>query len=187
MSFLSTTATDLVNILAADGEAIVHTDRDAVGSTNITTVIHRNGDNGSAVVNIPTASVASPLFADKIVDANTVTWYISEVQETSQGRTFCELKKSTWWKTVDIETSSNGVWSTHTASVICMIEPQQSYEELEDYGALTREFVVRMQYMATPNQRMRLKWGTRYLYITGIRPDETETRFIELDCREDEA
>lgn len=185
MSFFTATQTDLLAILAADGEALTYNDRDGGADVTFTTVMHRNGEDGSAVVNIPTASVAAPLFADKITDSSAVVWYISETQEASQGRTFCELKQSTWWQTVDLESSSGGTWSTTTSNIICIIEAQQSYEELEDYGTTTKEFVVKMQYQVTPTSRMRLKWGSRYLYITGIRPDETNTRFIELDCRED--
>ena len=187
MSFFDTTQTDLLAILAADGEALTYNDRDGGANVNFTTVMHRNGEDGSAVVNIPTANVSNPLYAAKITDAAAIVWYISEAQETSQGRTFCNLKQSTWWQTVNIETATAGVWSTHTSNVICVLDAEQSYEDFDEYNSLTKEFTAKMQFMSTPTQRMRLKWGSRYLYVTGIRPDETNQRFIEVDCREDEA
>ena len=187
MSFFTTTQTDLLAILAADGEALTFNTRAGGPDVTFTTVMHRNGEDGSATVNIPTASVAAPVFADKITDASAAIWYISDARETLQGRTYCDLKLSTWWQTVDIEEFAGGSWGTHTASVICIIDANSSFEDFDEFNSLTTEFTVRMQYMSDPTQKMRLKWGSRYLYITGIRPDETETRFMDLDCREDEA
>lgn len=191
MGFFDTTATDLLAILTADGEALTYVSRAnyAGATTALTTVMHRNGEDGTAVVNIQTASVASPLFADKITDGSAVVWYISEAQESSQGRTFCELKQSTHWDTIDIEASTNGTWAAISggSSLLALINPEQSYEEFDDFNAVTKEFTVKMKYLSTVTQKMRVKFGSRYLYITGVRPDRTESRYLELDCREDEA
>lgn len=187
MSFLSNTTTDLINILAADGEALTYLDRDGANGKSFTTVMHRNGDDGSAVINIPVASVANPKFADKITDGDSVVWYISEAYETSQGRTYCELKQSTWWQTVTIETMTNGVWGTLTANVLAMITANSALEDYDEYNNTTTEYEIKMQYMATPAEKMRLKWGSVYIYITGITPDPTYSRYITANGSEVEA
>lgn len=186
MSFFSATKNDLLNILSLDGEVLTYTSRDGGAAVTMKTVIHRDGEDGSGVINIPVADIVTPVFADKIVDEDGIIWYVTDTRETLQGRTFCDLKQSTFWQTVDIEEFA-GTWGTHTASVICLIESTSSLEDFDEFNSLTTEYTVKMEYMSDPTQKMRIKWGSKYLYITGIRSDESYSRWIELDCREDEA
>ncbi len=187
MNFLANTANDLTAILAADGEALTWQSRDGGAAVAITTVMHRNGENGSAVINIPVADVAAPEFSDKITDGAAVDWYVSNVNETSQGRTYCELKKSSWWQTVNIEENIAGTWSVHTAGVLGILESRSSVEDFDEFNQLQTDYTFKCMYLSDPTQKMRLKFGSRKLYITGIINDETRSRWSEIECVEVES
>ena len=169
---------ELVNYLSRDGLTAV---------TGISATLNRGGEDGLADFNMPTASVASPQFADSITDSDAVAWRISEVMQGFSDRTPCTLKRGDLWETVDLQGSTNGVWANITTGIYCLIEAQQSFEDFDEFNDLTTEYVVKMQYQTTPTQKMRLKWGARYLYISGIRPDLQHNQWMEMDTREDEA
>lgn len=170
------------------GELVDYLSRDDVTAvTGISATLNRGGEDGLADFNMPTASVASPQFADKITDSDLTVWRISEVMQGFSDRTPCMLKRGDLWETMDLQASSGGTWSDITTGIPCLLEAQQSFEDFDEFNDLTTEYMVKMQYQVTPTQKMRLKWGSRYLYITGIRPDLQHNQWMELDCREDEA
>jgi hypothetical protein len=129
VSFLANTKADLTNILALDGESVTHTARDTT-ETAMTTVIHRTGEEGDGLINIPTASVASPLFNELITDANSDTWRISEVRQAVQGRTPCNLKHTDYWETIDLQEmpTDTETWTNNTTGILAMITAISSNE-----------------------------------------------------------
>jgi len=190
MSFLSSTAIDLVNLLSSDGEDVVYTDRETETDTNITTVIHRTGDEGTGFINVPTASIGSPLFGDKVLDANGDSWRISEVLQKLQGRTPCNLKRIEYWHLVTLQeyNDSTDTWTDNTVDILAMVNVPTSSEVISAVdGHAIDQYEIKTTYLTTPTQRMRFKLGTRYLYITGVRPDDSRSKWVIFDCVEEEA
>jgi len=169
---------ELVNYLSLDGLTAVN---------GITATLNRGGDDGTADFNMPVASVAAPAFGDSITDPDSVVWRISEVGQKFSDRTPCVLRRSDFWFLVNIEQFISGAWETMTTNVYVMIEINSSFEDLDDGFIETNEYTVKSQYMLSTTQKMRFKWGTRYLYITGERPDMSNSFFTEWDCSEVEA
>jgi hypothetical protein len=169
---------ELVNYLSLDGNTAV---------TGISATLRRTGEDGSALFDMPAASVSVPAFGDSITDADSVVWRISEINQKFSDRTPCTLKRADFWKLVDIEQYITGAWATITSSVYVMIDVDASFEDIDDGFIETKEYTVKTQFMATPTQKMRFKWGSRYLYITGERPDNSQSFYTEWDCTEVEA
>jgi hypothetical protein len=176
------------SVVSYFGETVDYVSLDALTTVNdISATLNRGGDDGTAEFNMPVASVAVPAFGDKITDSDAVEWRISEIRQKFSDRTPCILMRSDFWETVDIEYHTSGAWATHTSSVSCLITANSSFEDLDDGFIEETEYTVKTQYLAAPTQKMRFKWGSRYLYITGKRPDESNELTVEWDCSEIES
>ena len=190
MGFFSNTKSDLLNILAADGEALTFNTRADGPDISFTSVLHRNGEDGTAVVNIPVADVAAPAFADKITDADAVVWRIDNLRESFQGRTFCYLKQASWLETVDLQEFDEDTddYTDNTTGILALITVSNASEVISaESGHSVVQLEVKTQYLTTPTRRMRFMWVTRELYITGRRPDDSHERYVIFDCVEEES
>lgn len=172
---------ELLNYESLDGLTVV---------TGMTATMRRGNEDGQADIDIPTSFLQDPEFGAVITDSNAVEWRIYNTMQTFSDRTPCELMRSGWWYNVDIEyyRDDTDVWDTHTTNVLAAIKISSSGEILDpEDNHIINTFVVRTQYLSSTTHKMRIKWGSRYLYITGIRPDDSNTRWVDMDCTEEEA
>jgi len=172
------------------GEAFTYLSLDGLTTADIISTMTRGTADGDAVLNLEVSNVAAPGFGDKVTGADAVEWRISEVLQPFSGRTPCNMKRGDFWKLMNLEeySTSTDKWITNTTNILAMITTESSSEVVSaDDGHSVDTFQVRTQYLTTPTRKMRFKWGSRYLYITGIRPDASYAKFTNFDCVEDEA
>jgi len=158
--------------------------------TGITATLNRGGDDGKADFMMPTESVATPGFGDSLTDGDGVVWRIYEAMQKYSNITPCDLRRSEYWHSVVAEyyRTDTEVWATHTSGLTVHIENGSSVESLEPEDSnLANQFVLKTLLLASVTHKMRFKWGSRYLYVTGKRTDDTGTRWTLFDCVEDEA
>lgn len=173
------------------GESVDYLSLDTLTAVNgIQATLNRGGEDGSAVFNMPVASVAVPAFGDKITDPDAQEWRISEILQKFSGRTPCNLKRIDFWHTIDAEQplSAGTGWEDHTTGITAMIVPGASSEVIDaEDGREVNTFEVHTQNLDSITHKMRFQWGTRYLYVTGIRADETDALKTVFDVIEEEA
>lgn len=152
--------------------------------------LNKVGDEGDALIHIPISSVADPLFEDKITDDNATEWRIMEVLQANDVHTPCRLKHVDYWKTLNLEAynPSNDTWEVNTSGIIGMVTTSTTDEIIaaEDGHSVT-EYEVRTRYLVTPTARMRFALGSKYLYIQGVRNDDSRSKFSIFECIEEEA
>ena len=181
-------------IMTRDGYSVTHTPRSGSPVTSaFNALLNRSGEEGEALCHIPIASVASPVFADLItVVSDSSQWRISEVRQDDNGATPCNLMKIDYWAQVDIEFLNDAFdppqWDTHTTGVWMILEPVSSDEAIDlDNLISTTTYECTAQYMASVNDRMRIKNGSQYLYIQGIEPDKSNSKTMLITAAEKEA
>jgi hypothetical protein len=173
------------------GESVNYLSLDELTAVNgISATLNRGGDDGMALFNMPKASVETPAFGDSITDSDSVVWRISKILQPFSDRTPCELMRSDFWASVDLQEMDNSseIWTDNTLDITVMIKTSSSSEVIaaEDGHDVT-VYEVHAQYLVTPTSRMRFKWGSKYLYITGRRDDDSHGLTTVYDCVEEEA
>ena len=177
------------------GESVDYLSLDELTAVNgIAATLNRGGEDGDAVFNMPVASVAVPAFGDSITDSDAVVWRIAEVLQPFSDRTPCNLKRSDFWHTIDLQymRTDTEVWDDNTEDIVAMINPTSSNEVISaDDGHSITIYEVKIEYLTTPTRKMRFKWVngavTRYLYIQGRRDDDTSGLTTTYECVEEEA
>lgn len=181
----------LLNIHGYMGQVVDYLSRDGLTAvTDISAPLNRSGEDGTALVNLPVALVAAPVFADKITDPDAVEWRISRVLQRNNGQVPCELKRADFWITGNFETcAADGVtWSTHTSGVLALRHTSSSSEVISaEDGRAVEVMTLQTQHLTSITHKMRYKWGSRYLYVTGISPDDTDAKTTIFDVIEEEA
>jgi hypothetical protein len=183
--------TTLGNISAYMGRLVTWLSRNGVTTVaSFNAPLNRVGEEGSALIHIPKSSVAIPAFADKITDDSAQEWRISEVLQDNDVHTPCNLRRIDQWESVDLQEmdDTTEVWDDNTLDILVLIRTTSASEVVaaEDGHAVT-VYEVESQYLSTPTRQMRFKWGTKYLYITGRRDDDTHELTTIYDCVEEEA
>ena len=173
------------------GESVDYLSLDTLTAVNgIQATLNRGGEDGTALFNMPVASVAVPAFGDSVTDGDAVVWRIAEVLQKFSDRTPCNLRRADFWHAVTAEyplTNGTG-WADHTTGIIAMIIPSTSSEVIDaEDGRAVNTFEVHTQNLDSLTHKMRFKWGSRYLYITGIRADATDALTSVFDVIEEEA
>jgi head-tail adaptor len=177
------------------GESVDYLSLDGLTAVNgISATLNRGGEDGDALFNMPVSSVAVPAFGDRITDGDAVAWRISDVLQPFSDRTPCNLKRSDFWYSVDLQYMKDDteVWDDHTTGIISMINTTSSNEVISaDDGHAVTVYEVKVEYLTTPTRQMRFKWVngavTRYLYIQGRRDDESHGLTTIYECVEEEA
>ena len=171
------------------GEAFSYVSLDGLTTASVMATLTRGGADGDAVLNLDITDVAAPGFGDTVTGLDLVAWRISEVLQPFSSRTPCNMKRSDYWKLINLEEyNASDVWVTNTLNIDAMIQISSSAESISaEDGHTIDTYEVRTQYLTTPTRKMRFKWGSRYLYITGIKPDSSNSQFTIFDCAEDEA
>lgn len=172
------------------GESLSYVSLDGLTTATISEgVMYRDGEDGQAKFDFPTASVASPAFGDSLTDGDGVVWRVYEVLQKDSALTPVMLRRSTQWHAIDSQSydPNTDAWANVTTGIYAHIEQTDGTEVIaaED-GHAANAFDVRTQYLTTVTDRMRLKWGSRYLYVAGTvqDPDQNFTTFkcVELEA-----
>ena len=169
-----------VDYLSLDGGTAV---------AGITATLNRGGEDGMAVFNMPVASVAVPAFGDKIT-ASDGDWRISEILQKFSDRTPCNLRRADFWFTIAAEyyDDNSDTWKDHTIGITAMVIPASSAEVIDaEDGRSVNTFEVHTENLNSITHKMRFKWGSRYLYVTGVISDATDALKTVFEVIEEEA
>ena len=173
------------------GETISYLSLDGLTAVvGFSATLNRGGEDGSATFNMPKTAVETPAFGDKVTDSDGVEWRIAEVLQPFSDRTPCNLKRSDFWETLDLQymTDDGEVWENHTTGITGLLMVSSSSEVVAaGDGHSVTVYEVKTTHLITPDHDMRFKWGSKYLYITGIKDDDTHELTTTFDCVEMEA
>ena len=167
----------LISYAPADGGSIV---------SGITANVDITQEYGMAHMDIPAASVALPLIGSLITLADTTEWRIYDAGANAYGYSPCEIRSADNWQVVSLQHYTYGDWELHTAGLPMFIDTTNVEEVYNPETVETNTFFNgRCMYLGALNQRMRVLFGTRELYVTQVLPDPTNSRYLDIVLQEE--
>jgi len=166
------------------GETVDYLSAD--GGTSVTgiadTVVDYMDEEGSAMIDVPVASVSAPTVGGKLTLADSSVWRIYDFGNVKWGYTPCDIREDSYWHTCVLEYYTAGAWATWTAAVEVYMSEAVAAEFLDGETAhVEMTYTARTMFQATPTEKMRFNLGGTFYYISGISPDATKARYLEMD------
>jgi len=166
------------------GETVTYVSAD--GNTTVSgiedVVVDYMDEEGSAMIDVPVASVSAPTVGAKLTLADTSVWRVYDHGNVKWGYTPCDIRSDDYWHTCVLEYFTAGNWATHTTGLEVYMSEASVTEYLDgETSNVEMTYQARVMYLATPTERMRLNLGGTYYYLTSVAPDASKARYLDLE------